>query len=232
MTGHIRLNIISASVTGVALAALLVGLLGLAAKQAQQIETYREQEQVLQHRLQAVRQGERVYRQLGRITGALDFLSRGRLDTANLVRMSNRLFYLSRTMEFDPMLVLALVCVESGGDPRAMGKFRSGTLSGAIGLMQIRLETAQFVARSLGEPIPTEEDLLHPDRNLYFGTTFLLQLIYRYQSMEKGIIAYNVGPGALNSAVRSHRLLPRHYYDRVLSNYQGLVQRFGADPYG
>jgi len=228
---HVRLDIISASVVGVLLATLLLGLLGRVAHQAQQIESYRDQELALQHQLQAVKQGARVYRQLERVTGALDFLSMGRLDTLNLVRMSNRIFHLSRTMEFDPLLVLALVSVESRGNPRAMGKFRSGTLSGAMGLMQIKVETAQMVARSLGEPIPTEQELMRPDRNLYFGTTYLLQLIHRYHSVEKGIVAYNVGPGAVDRENRTRRWLPRRYYNRVLSNYQGLVQRFGADPY-
>jgi len=231
MKGHWRLSSLGLALLGISTSVILVLLLTQAARQTEQMERLHQEQVALEHSLQANSAGLHALQQLARISDALAFVSRNRLDTLTLVRISNRLFHLSRTMEFDPLLVLALVSAESKGNPRALGRFRSGTLSGAMGLMQIKPETARLVARSLGEPLPTDAELLRPEANLYFGTTYLLQLIHRYRSLERGIFAYNIGPGALNQALRNRTLLPKHYYNKVLSNYHGLVARFGPDPY-
>ena len=173
----------------------------------------------------------RELRQYDRVLSALDFLSQGRLDSADLVQTTRMLHALSRSVGFDPLLILAVVSVESRGNPYAQGRFRSGDASGAVGLMQIKFETARLVGKRIGTPIRVERELLRPDVNLLYGTAFLLQMIHRYGSLEKGLIAYNIGPGTLEQKMAGRHRLPRRYYNRVLSNYRGLVNRFGEDPF-
>jgi len=168
------------------------------------------------------------WRQFDRIVSALQFLSNGKMNAEDLVQTSRLLHRLARNTSVDPLLLLAVVSVESRGDPLILGRFRSGAESGALGLMQIKLETAQIVARKMGQRVRYHE-LMRPDVNLLYGTAYLLQMVQRYGSLEKGLIAYNIGPGALESAISDRRHLSKRYYNRVLSNYKGLVSRFGTD---
>ena len=122
-------------------------------------------------------------------------------------------------------LILAVIRCESGFRPDAVSR------TGAVGLMQIKFETARLVGKRIGTPIRVERELLRPDVNLLYGTAFLLQMVQRYGSLEKGLIAYNIGPGTLEQKMAARTRLPRRYYNRVLSNYRGLVNRFGEDPF-
>jgi len=165
-----------------------------------------------------------------RIYDATDFLSYGRLNPSQLQRVSDELWSLSADFRFDPLLILALVGVESQGDPNAEGRYRSGEGSGAYGLMQIKPGTAALVAREWNLEYDEGSDLFKPETNLILGTAYLMQLVNKYQSLRLGIMAYNIGPGALNARLKSRTPLPRRYYNRILSNYQALVRRFGPQP--
>ncbi|MGL1935132.1 MAG: transglycosylase SLT domain-containing protein [Fibrobacterales bacterium] len=165
-----------------------------------------------------------------RILEATQFSAYGQLTNEELIEITEELWKISRSYSFDPLLILALVTVESQGDPAALGKYRSGKLSGALGLMQIKMGTAQSMAKHLGIGLRTHADLMNPKINILFGATYLIKMILRYKSLRYGIMAYNVGPGTLNKAIRtkSFTKLPVRYYNRLLSNYNGLVKRFGS----
>ena len=198
---------------------------------AHELEFVDAEQMASQAAIVSLRDEIRRLRQYDRVISALEFLSQGKLDGADLLQTSRMLCALSRSVGFDPLLILAVVSVESRGNPYAQGRFRSGDASGAVGLMQIKFETARLVGKRIGTPIRVERELLRPDVNLLYGTAYLLQMVNRYGSLEKGLVAYNIGPGALEEALANHRRLPRRYYNRVLSNYRRLVQRFGEDPF-
>lgn len=163
-----------------------------------------------------------------RINNALNFLVGARLDSSQMIRVTHGLRHLSKKFGMDPLLVLALVSVESRGNPVAKGRYRSGKLSGALGFMQIKTETARLVAKSEGLPFQGKKDLLNPGRNIVFGTIYLMSLIEHYESLKLGIMAYNIGPGGVNLALKGKMPFPRRYYNRVLTNYFGLIKRFGS----
>jgi soluble lytic murein transglycosylase-like protein len=123
---------------------------------------------------------------------------------------------------YDPLLLLAVISVESYFTPNASGRFESGTLSGALGLMQLQFETAKEMARQLKMPSLKEKDLFNPEINLVLGVAFLTQLITQFKSFKLGLLAYNQGPAVIIESLANRGSLSIEYYERVLKNYYRL----------
>lgn len=132
------------------------------------------------------------------------------LDTTNI---QSAALAAAREHRVDPNVVLSVMEAESC--------FQTGAVSprGAVGLMQIRPETA----RELGY------DARNWRENILAGTAYLGILLTRYRSdrngVELAIAAYNAGPGA----VARYKGVPpfketRTYVKRVIDRYR-LAQR-------
>ncbi len=88
----------------------------------------------------------------------------------------------ARRRELDPDLLASLVWMESRGDASAVGP------AGAVGLMQIMPKEAGFTWR------PSEDDLLDPSTNLYWGTRTLATVIVQgHGDVFSALAAYNGG---------------------------------------
>jgi soluble lytic murein transglycosylase len=95
--------------------------------------------------------------------------------------------------ELDPYLILALIRQESLFDPQARSP------ATALGLMQLLPSTAARVARQIGMPPPSNEQLFQPEVNLRLGTQYLKDLLQRYSNdWFKAIAAYNAGESAVD----------------------------------
>jgi soluble lytic murein transglycosylase-like protein len=86
-----------------------------------------------------------------------------------------------------PALVLAIIAVESGGDPKAFRR-EQHVSDASRGLMQLLYSTAQSVGY-VGDP----DGLFDPSQNINFGTKLLAQLRRQLGSWEDAISAYNGG---------------------------------------
>ena len=89
----------------------------------------------------------------------------------------------------DPYLVAALIKNES--------KFHSAAQSdgGAVGLMQLMPQTAEWIARQLGEPF-TEDYLYDPALNIRYGVWYLAELEREFRGNDiLALAAYNAGRG-------------------------------------
>jgi soluble lytic murein transglycosylase len=62
---------------------------------------------------------------------------------------------------------------------------------GALGVLQLRPDTARMHARALG--LGTSPDLYDPEINIRIGTRELARLIRRFESVEPALAAYNAG---------------------------------------
>ena len=69
---------------------------------------------------------------------------------------------------------------------------------GARGLLQIMPETGERLARDVGLPAFSAEDLFLPRINIRLGSTYLRQLLERFGGQKSAAIAsYNAGPSAV-----------------------------------
>lgn len=91
-----------------------------------------------------------------------------------------------------PSLLLALMREESALDPEAV------SASGAVGLTQLMLPTAQQVARRLKLPKPDRSALTDPETSIRIGAAYLGQLLKLYGGAPaQALAAYNAGDGAV-----------------------------------
>jgi len=159
-----------------------------------------------------------------RICKGLDILSQKKLPEEHKEILAEKLFAISTDYKIDPLLILAVIKHESRGNPSARGVYLSGGHSGALGLMQIKYDSAKEVAGSVGVKINSPQDLFDPVKNLMVGTAYLLRLIAKYKNLQYALIAYNVGYGTLNEKLKSGAPLPKKYYNTIMKEYKELVR--------
>lgn len=90
----------------------------------------------------------------------------------------------------EPSLVYAVI--------RAESSYREDVVSsaGAVGLMQIKPSTAEFVCGREGIPFDMER-LKEGEYNIVIGTRYLLYLMERFQDEASVLAAYNAGEGTV-----------------------------------
>jgi soluble lytic murein transglycosylase len=87
----------------------------------------------------------------------------------------------------DPALVAAVIYAETKFDPRTSS-------AGAVGLMQILPQTAEFLAHRSGATTFTTADLSRPQVNIAYGSYYLRYLLDEYHgSRVLALAAYNGG---------------------------------------
>lgn len=123
---------------------------------------------------------ERVYAEVDRRTRTLDATLRGTIAREILAEAARA--------GLDPLLVLALIHVESSFDPDAVSR------AGAAGLMQVREATMLNVAARSGL---RSTDPLDPVANIQAGVRYLAGLIRDFGDTELALMAYNAGPGRI-----------------------------------
>jgi soluble lytic murein transglycosylase-like protein len=96
---------------------------------------------------------------------------------------------------------------------RAESSFRNQATSrvGAVGLTQLMPRTARWL-----EPGVTGTELRDPETNLRIGFKYLRYLLDKYEGDEKlALLAYNRGPGTVDSALERGRNPDNGYADFV-----------------
>lgn len=81
---------------------------------------------------------------------------------------------------------------------KAESSFREDAVSraGAVGLMQVRPATAEFICLRCGIPFD-EERLFDGAYNVTIGCAYLSYLLERFRSCETALAAYNAGEGTV-----------------------------------
>ena len=135
-------------------------------------------------------------------------------------KISNAIHKESTRYRLDPILVLALIDVES--------KFQHAAVSpaGARGLMQILPSTGKALVEEIG-PVANwnpngfrPEFLDDPMVNIKLGVYYLQNLKKNFRSLNKALIAYNLGPTELKNRLDNNIVYPGAYAASVLDAYQ------------
>ena len=137
-------------------------------------------------------------------------------------------FSIANEYNVDPYLVFAII--------RAESKFQTTAKSpvGAIGLMQIMPETAEWIAKQMNIGDFNVEDLHDPEVNIRLGCWYIKDLNAEFKgNIPLQVAAYNAGRGKVSQWVqdgkwdgnpRSMEGIPfpetKQYVKNVLSNYQ------------
>ena len=149
------------------------------------------------------------------------------LDDSRIWQISDTILQESRSRSLDPMLVLAVINVESSFEHEAVSAM------GARGLMQIRPIVAHTLAKELigkdsealepyfAESRPEQLDLHDPILNIKLGVTYLHLLKKSFRNLALALTAYNRGPTDVKNRLEEDEVVPLDYANRVFSAYYG-----------
>lgn len=133
----------------------------------------------------------------------------------------------SQAYGVDPYLVAAIIRVETNFDPDKVSK------KGAIGLMQLMPETAEWIVERAGYAEETSQLLHRADVNIEVGAWYVKSLYNQFDDNPIAVLAaYNAGPGNVrkwldggtwDGTLKNIGDIPfgetRHYVQRVLYYY-------------
>lgn len=128
----------------------------------------------------------------------------------------------ARVQNYDPLFVAAVIKSESAFNSLARSN------KGAQGLMQIMPKTGAWLADQVAVP---RGRLTDPGHNLKLGITYLKQLEAEYGGNRVlTLIAYNWGPGRVESASSGRRRVPTDvmkYAVKILNDYRRWHSEIG-----
>jgi soluble lytic murein transglycosylase len=120
---------------------------------------------------------------------------------------------------FDPIFVLAVIQTESQFNPTTVGT------SGEIGLMQIKVDTAQWIAQKQNIPFKGKASLRDPAMNVRIGVAYMSFLRDHFAgSANRYVSAYNMGPTNVKRLI-AQAIPPREYATRVMTNYDLIYKK-------
>jgi len=147
-------------------------------------------------------------------------LNRPEISDAEAWKVSDAILAESAKHNLDPILIAALIEVESG--------FHSAAISpmGARGIMQIMPEVGKAIAREIGlrEDSGYEaflpEHLDDPILNIKLGIYYLYDLKKSFRTLNLALAAYNVGPTEMRNRLENDIEFPIEFTNAVLSVYR------------
>lgn len=138
------------------------------------------------------------------------------LNEESTISFALRICEESKKYEIDWKLVLAIIQAESEFEVYARSH------KGAIGLMQVRPNTAKWVSSRLGIKYRGLDSLYDPDYNISLGMHYLDLMRKKYSNIEEALVAYNRGPAGLEREMENNSDLPAGYIEKVMGYYREL----------
>jgi soluble lytic murein transglycosylase-like protein len=123
-----------------------------------------------------------------------------RHDASVHQRVARAVLSESNRARVDPLLVLAVIHVESSFDPKAVSR------AGAVGLMQVRGPTLR---EEMKRSRLRFTDAFDPLTNVQAGVRYLRRLLDRFGELEVALMAYNAGPSRIRELLSRGKIPPR-----------------------
>jgi soluble lytic murein transglycosylase-like protein len=136
------------------------------------------------------------------------------LESSQITRLAPVIVSESRRSGFPLTLVLAIIEVESSGNTLAESS------TGALGLMQLRPDTARATAHKIGLPWNGDATLFDPADNVRLGVAYLEQMVDRFGDLPIALTAYNWGPTRVSGFLKRGEQVPEAYANRVLQTFE------------
>ena len=120
------------------------------------------------------------------------------LSITHPIKFKNEIELYSNEYGLHPAVVASVINIESSYKPQAKSN------KDAIGLMQIKLETANYLNDLYLSPQLTEEELFKPSTNIKYGCMYLRYLLNKFQNIDTTLCAYNAGETRVRSWLKSN----------------------------
>lgn len=136
------------------------------------------------------------------------------LSSETIYEIAKNIYEVSLQYNFNPLLLCALIKVESNFMIDAVSD------SYAYGLCQVR----RFIARELAENIGikwdgAEKTLFNPEKNIKIGTHYLGLLQDDFGDIKLALTAYNHGPFKVQELIAQGNEVPDGYTEKILNYY-------------
>ncbi|MFE8598168.1 lytic transglycosylase domain-containing protein [Archangium violaceum] len=146
--------------------------------------------------------------------GVVAAVEASRLPDRQQRRLATAIVREARRNKVDPMLVVAVIRCESSFNNYAVSHV------GAMGLMQVMPDTGNYLADRAGFKLQRHTNLFDSELNVELGTAYLADLIERFGSPERALVAYNAGPGLAKKI-----LAKKDKRDRFMAGYPAKVMK-------
>ena len=146
--------------------------------------------------------------------------SRPEICDAEAWKVSDAIWEESARHNLDPILIAALIEVESGFQSLAISPM------GARGIMQIMPDVGRAIAREIGVSEEAGADAFTPEHlddpvfNIKLGIYYLFGLKNSFRSLNLALVAYNVGPTEMRNRLDNDIEVPIDFANAVLSVYR------------
>jgi soluble lytic murein transglycosylase len=154
--------------------------------------------------------------------GVADAVRASRLPERQQRRLATAIVREARRNDIDPLLVVAVIRCESSFNNYAVSHV------GAMGLMQVMPNTGKYLADKAGFDLRRHTNLFDSETNVELGTAYLADLIQRFGTIERALVAYNAGPGLARRILARRDVRKRFmagYPAKVVREFQRLKAR-------
>jgi len=109
------------------------------------------------------------------------------LAVTHPIKYQNEIKLYAKEFGLPASVVASVINIESSYNKNAKSN------KDAIGLMQIKLTTANYINNLNNLPSLTEEELFKPNVNIKYGCMYLRYLLNKFKNLETALCAYNAG---------------------------------------
>lgn len=139
----------------------------------------------------------------------------------------------AKEFNLSPALIASVINIESSF------KVNAKSNKDAIGLMQIKLSTANYLNDLNNKPYIDENELFKPKTNIEYGCKYLKYLINKFEDINVTLASYNAGETRVRTWLKSNtysqdgktlKFIPfeetRNYVEKINKNYKFYLKIF------
>jgi len=137
--------------------------------------------------------------------------------------LAHRILQESEKNSLDPVLILALIQVESRFDHNAVSP------RGAQGLMQVKPVVITELVEEGIIPARARRNLRDPLVNVEIGVSYLAHLNEMFGDLQVALTAYNWGPTRIRQKLAAKQAIPTEYATKVLAVHRTLEHQLAQN---